>query len=451
MPTKEFDLKRHDDVFTHMSDCIIAIDSSSTIVFANNAAGRMFGYEPSDLVSKNIKQLMPLSIAEHHDQFVSGFGSRPSSIIGQQRQVMAKRQNGQLFPIELAVSRHTHEDNTVFVGLIRDITIRDQAESQSRERLHMLEMAEQMAGIGYWSMNLLENTVFWSLEVYKIHGVDPTTFEPTLDNAVAYYHPDDQHKVRHYVDAAIAECGSFEFELRIVSGRRSQNVRHVRCKGHVEINSAGQPATLFGVIQDISEFKNIQQRLETRNEMLQKTAHRLRQEANTDKLTGLPNRRSFFHEMNSVIAASKLMDGGIGMLMIDIDHFKSVNDLHGHDTGDKVLVHISDLLKLNTRGLDMVARLGGEEFVVLLPNSKFHHIAPIAQRYRRTVEEERSMHLPPVTISVGSTFISLDELKRFNAIPSHELTEMLLKQADQALYKAKHCGRNQVQHTDLAF
>ena len=434
-------------VFNTMADCIIVIDKQSRILFANPAAHTMLGYESGSLTHKDIKCLMPAAIAQHHDRFVASFGKKPTSIIGQQRQVMAKRCNGALFPIELAVSSHQINGLQVFVGVIRDMTLRARIEAQAKERMHLLEMVEQMAGIGYWIQNLNLTTLSWSLEVYKIFGLDPGNYEPSVESALAHYHPDDRDTLVKLLEQAQMDHKPFDFELRIIKGKNQ--LRYVRSKGHVELDHQNQPVAIFGIIEDITEFRQAQHRLESHNKKLIEAALRLRHQANTDNLTGLPNRRSFYHEGQHVLSSSGMLEGGLGLLMIDIDHFKKVNDHFGHDMGDKVLIQVAATLKENTRGLDMIARIGGEEFVVLLPNSRSHQIRPISERYRRNVEKCKAPNIPGVTISVGSTFVSPEQLEKLGTIPAHELIDMLLKKADQAMYQAKSAGRNQVCHMEL--
>ncbi|GGA65198.1 hypothetical protein GCM10011369_03300 [Neiella marina] len=432
--------------FNMLADSVIVIGTNSIIQIANQAADKMFGYGIGELIGLDVKTLMPKSIADHHDTMMQSHGSTINNV-GQSRQVLAKRRDGSLFPIEIAIAKQTIAGAPAYVGVVRDMSLRVQAETTARERLHMLTMAEQMAGIGYWSVDLLSNQLSWSDQVYRIHGVDPSLYQPNIADAINFYHPDDRDKVNEFMAQAIAQKSSFEFELRLLN--KSSQVRYVRSKGDVEVNSEGDVVALFGVFQDVTEYKMIQQQLEHRNRTLMQTTIQLEHQANTDNLTGIANRRAFFAEMEQLLDSLKMLDGGLGLLMIDIDHFKQINDTHGHDTGDKVLMEVADMLKLNTRGLDMVARLGGEEFVVALPNSKIHHIAPIAERYRQNIETGISEQLPNVTISIGSTFVSANQLNSMAALPAKERIETVLKQADLALYKAKSAGRNQVQYEEL--
>jgi len=164
---------------------------------------------------------------------------------------------------------------------------------------------------------------------------------------------------------------------------------------------------------------------------------RLKLNANTDVLTGLPNRRHFVEVAELELNAARFDKVPLWALMIDIDHFKRVNDTYGHAEGDRVLKEVGAALLRTLRQQDVVARYGGEEFCVILPHSTLERANAVAQRLLRAVSDlprrENGVQ-EPVTISIGAATLgdaqgNLDEL---------------LKRADQALYRAKQSGRNAV-------
>jgi PAS domain S-box-containing protein len=125
------------------------------------------------------------------------------------------------------------------------------AHRQTRERQRLLEIAETMAGVGHWRLDLASGAVTWSDAVYAIHGVDRATFDPNLDDAVAFYHPDDRDLVRGHLNAALEAGASFEFQLRLV--RADGTLRHVVSRGVCEIGDQGRPTAMFGLFQDVTE------------------------------------------------------------------------------------------------------------------------------------------------------------------------------------------------------
>jgi len=160
--------------------------------------------------------------------------------------------------------------------------------------------------------------------------------------------------------------------------------------------------------------------------------------SNTDPLSGARNRRYFVPALEHEVLRARRMRQKLAVLMLDIDHFKRVNDTYGHPTGDLVICRVAELCRLASRELDVVARLGGEEFAVLLPGSDLMQAAGVAERIRRLVEADSVQSLEDgefrFTISVGVA--ELDELDGSGA--------ELLARADTALYQAKEGGRNRV-------
>ena len=168
----------------------------------------------------------------------------------------------------------------------------------------------------------------------------------------------------------------------------------------------------------------------------------LEHESITDSLMGIYNRRHFDRRLKEEISISKRHGLPLSMLMLDIDHFKSINDTYGHQVGDLVLKTLSQVILKVVRETDVVARYGGEEIAVVLPMTPVNSAANLAERLRKTIE--KSIMVPPdenegskaltVTVSIGVA--GLDE----RANESH----LLIENTDKALYKAKKMGRNRI-------
>lgn len=161
--------------------------------------------------------------------------------------------------------------------------------------------------------------------------------------------------------------------------------------------------------------------------------------ANTDKLTGIPNRASFDATFEKVIEARLKgpNDKQLGLLLMDVDRFKSINDTYGHALGDAVLKRVAQWIKTATRDNDFLARYGGEEFVVLVPNATPEILTMVAERIRKSVEANQVVYQDnklSLTISVGGASLA--------KVTSPEDGAKLLKLADDCLYQAKEAGRN---------
>jgi diguanylate cyclase (GGDEF)-like protein len=164
---------------------------------------------------------------------------------------------------------------------------------------------------------------------------------------------------------------------------------------------------------------------------------RLRIMANTDILTSLPNRRYALTRLEQEWATAQRCKRPMSVLMLDLDHFKSVNDTFGHDVGDQVLSHAAKLMKETSRTNDIVCRLGGEEFLIIAPNTNGSTALLLAERIRSFIEKNQYEGLAqhqPITVSIGVAS-SVDDKPGWNE---------LMKLSDQALYSVKHSSRNSV-------
>jgi len=158
---------------------------------------------------------------------------------------------------------------------------------------------------------------------------------------------------------------------------------------------------------------------------------RLAEEARTDALTGLLNRRGFEERASLELAHARREQRFVAVVAFDIDYFKRINDEWGHEVGDRVLTHIGVLLARESRDIDVTARFGGEEFVVLLPGCSSGDAERFAERVREALESAPNGGLPTVRMSAGVVA----------AVAPSDL-EMMVRGADSALYSAKRGGRD---------
>jgi len=164
--------------------------------------------------------------------------------------------------------------------------------------------------------------------------------------------------------------------------------------------------------------------------LLQKKIGKLKFETQTDPMTGLFNRRGLAMTLETVVQLRQQFSA----ITLDIDHFKSINDSYGHDVGDKVIKSLAEQIRHNARESDILCRVGGEEFLVLLPGTQLAEAEMIAERLRKNVETLELPGIQPITISLGVTYWNQQQGE----------PEKALKRADEALYQAKKEGRNRV-------
>src|SRR5438270_903813 len=162
--------------------------------------------------------------------------------------------------------------------------------------------------------------------------------------------------------------------------------------------------------------------------------------ATTDALTGLSNYRHFHHRLGSEVQRARRMAYPVGLVLMDLDHFKLVNDRHGHPVGDVALRQVAEQLRTRLRRTDVIGRLGGEEFGAILPGDSLAEVAVVAEKLRRGIEEMPPMQGGMVT---GPTRLTLS-LGGASLRPDEVDERLLISCADRALYEAKRNGRNQV-------
>lgn len=184
----------------------------------------------------------------------------------------------------------------------------------------------------------------------------------------------------------------------------------------------------------IAELESMRASLESHNQELHRLTLQLGHEARSDPLTGLPNRRHFDLVLQERLARALVNrhSDTFSIAILDIDHFKPINDTYGHAVGDQVLQQLAVLLNSQMRGSDIAARIGGEEFALLMPETSLEEASHALERLRHAIEVHAWQPVP-ITASIGVT----------GYLPE-DTSESLMARADSALYTAKHLGRNNV-------
>ena len=179
--------------------------------------------------------------------------------------------------------------------------------------------------------------------------------------------------------------------------------------------------------------EQMEDKVKLRTQELEAANRELDRQSRSDHLTGVLNRRGFDAQLKIALSSARRRNSPISVIMIDLDHFKQVNDTHGHEVGDQVIRHLSDTLRQRVRDSDIVARTGGEEFIVMLPDTDAKGAKILAEELVKVVASRQAPVAGKVTISAGVSQLDMKQ---------EDLAEML-KGADEALYVAKRSGRNQ--------
>lgn len=289
---------------------------------------------------------------------------------------------------------------------------RNHASAEQRYK-KMYERASALGRIGVWEYDFRNRGVTWTDGVYEIFGLEPGR-AVTREMALALYEPASRRELERARQKAIDTCGSFTLEVRIKTP--AGIVKWVRLSAEVEAEG-GVPVRIFGLKQDVTEER--------------KLLDQLRAHAECDALTGLYNRARF----EAALAAHK--DGRpCALLLADLDGFKAVNDTHGHAVGDACLVEVARRLRQAFRGAELIARIGGDEFAVVISGRQ-----ALAQVRARAEAAVASISAP---IRVGERVFGVGVSIGICTKPGGSAPIDLFAGADAAMYAAKNAGRNRV-------
>ncbi|HET7486783.1 MAG TPA: EAL domain-containing protein [Acidimicrobiales bacterium] len=302
---------------------------------------------------------------------------------------------------------------------------RRQAEERLLQREAQLAETQRLASVGSWDLDVRSGVLTWTEELYRIFGVDPSRFQPSLDALLAVVHPEDRERVRATVAAAVQSGVAFDVEHRVVHA--GGDLRWVHGRGRVELGPDGAPLRVFGTAQDVTE------RRATQESLVHQALH--------DPLTGLPNRLLFVDRVEQALRRRRRHDSGLALLFIDLDRFKLVNDTCGHAGGDAVLVAATARLQSVLRAEDTVARLGGDEFTVLCEDVDGPAVLRIAERALTALAA-------PVTLADGRQVVATASIGVAVVGAGDISAEELLADADSAMYQAKERGRNRLEVFD---
>jgi diguanylate cyclase (GGDEF)-like protein/PAS domain S-box-containing protein len=315
------------------------------------------------------------------------------------------------------------------IGTNWDITAQKLADKALSYAYWRLESTIEGTQAGTWEWNVQTGEMNLNKQWVHIMGYSLAEMaSPRIQTVNLLTHPDDLVRseelfARHFMGT----LAYYDCELRVK--HKDGHWVWVQDRGQVITWTAdGKPMLIFGTRTDISVRKEADEKIRLLNIELENLAL-------TDFLTNLPNRRYFMLQGAEELKRVTRNQEPLALIMLDIDLFKRVNDTYGHEVGDLALLHVAWVLKSSLREIDILARIGGEEFAVLLPNTGQNEACVLAERVRKLVQEtpfKKTREAITITISSGVAVFE----KGMSDIDD------LLRNADVALYEAKHSGRN---------
>lgn len=419
-------------LFDDNTSVMLLVDQSSgRILDANMAASRLYGYPRERLLQMGIEQiniLPPERIAEERqraacdERKVFYFSHRLAS--------------GEIRDVEVHTTPLERNGRPILLSIIHDITQREQAEEKLRESEERLRLAFTASNQGWFDVNLRSGDVTVSPEYAHMIGYETEELNSDLQNWLAHVHPDERDALLAALEGCIAgnaPC-SMEYRRRTKAG----DWRWIRSVGKVvQWDDKQRPLRMIGIHTDITERKEMEEQI--------------RQLAFFDPLTRLPNRRLLNDRMSRAMAASKRSGRYCGLMFADLDNFKPLNDKHGHEAGDLLLIEVAERLTKCVREADTVARFGGDEFVIMIGELDANRDESASQA-RAVAEKIRTALARSYVIAAQADDGGLKTIEhRCSAsigvalFINHEASQgEVLKMADIAMYAAKQSGRNRI-------
>jgi len=433
-------------VLDTVADGIITIDEKGIIHSFNPAAESIFGYAEKEVVGQNVRIILPEPESEQDSGFLLRYLENDEARIGgvSGREETGRRQDGTAFPVELSVTEMRHGHQRLFTGIIRDITERKKAEEDLRKAHDELEVrvkertreltqevaerriAESRLKLAGEVIDNLNDAVVILDPDFKITAVNPA-----YSLITGYPSEEVNGKRPPFMESLKKNPEKYKKMMSDIQspGHWEGEFWHQRKDGEeiaqrlsisAMTNEEGGIQQYAAIISDITERKRSEERIYF--------------QANFDALTNLPNRTLFHDRLNNALPSHRRLKRKLGLMFIDLDGFKLVNDSLGHDIGDLLLKKAARRLEKCIRSGDTVARLGGDEFTVIMPNLIDPKHAPlVAQRVLNALSKSFNLkkHETFVSASIGVTIFPDD------ATDSNEL----LKNADTAMYRAKEQGK----------
>ncbi|GIV64460.1 MAG: hypothetical protein KatS3mg045_1799 [Bellilinea sp.] len=401
-----------DTLFENLADAVIVVDASKRVVDANPAASACLSAPPETLIAREITSLLPL--AENWADFGVGRTTQITEI--------SLPGKGTTQHYQVKVNRLIQDNGELsgYILTLHNITEQKQVELDLRRSMALLQATVESSASGLVVFNQDLNVILFNQRLVHLFDL-PNNWQNQID-----HHPLDM------LAQKMTDASPFLAALEsIIQHATEETSITLDLHSGVTVDCLMTTCRLEGKqIGWLFSFRDI-----TERKLAEQKLHEL---AITDSLTGVFNRRHFYYVAQTELERSHRYDRNMAIILLDIDHFKWINDTFGHLVGDQMLQTLAQRCRNNLRVFDTIGRFGGEEFIILLPETCIKEAVVIAERLRHAVE---SISIPTskgkasITISLGVACfepgkpVSLDQL---------------VDAADKALYQAKENGRNRV-------
>lgn len=404
----------------NLSPDAILVEIAGTTTYANGSTERLLGTTIAELLKRPLLDF--ILKPDQHKLIERWKMPAQDKLTANPLELRIKRADGTQLFVQMACGDIDWDGEPAAQYILRDVTELKKTQQQLSRTNEHLQLAIEGTGECIWELDVPGNRVFFRGGLVGVFDAHTQSMEGRPQDWKHLMHPEDIKRVTKTLQATVrgeSKIYESEYRLRAMDG----TWRWVLARGVVvERDEAGAAITMAGTIADVTARKNS-------HEMAWRYA-------NLDVLTGLPNRRLFSEKLDAEIRVAKRSHDNLAVLFIDLDGFKRVNDMLGHEAGDHLLLEVASRLSQCVRETDIVARMGGDEFTVVLTRlPSTDHTEFVCQKILERLAEPVHIgkEVAHVSCSIGISLYPIDGV----------LPEDLLRKADQAMYAAKHSGKNQ--------
>ncbi len=424
-------------IFEHVDDIIFTLASDGTFSSISPSSERMIGWSPHELISHPFPLfIQPDDLPRMQEMFMKAQAGESQPVF----QVRILTKGGGYVESETMFNLVHRGGSVVIIGIARDVTERKRNEQALARLQRSQEQILNSVGEGIHGIDLEGNIIFenpagltmlgWVTQEIVGRSSHATMHHTRADGSP--YPPSECHVYATLHDGATRHIEDEVF------WRKDGTSFPVAYTCTPMKNEAGEIKGAIISFRDITERKRMEDQLNASLAEKKVLVRSLNELATHDGLTGLYNHRAFYAQLEDELARARRFERPVPLLMLDIDHFKTVNDTYGHLAGDAVLKGLGELLTRQARAIDRVCRYGGEEITVILPETDLDTAANAAERLRVAVEAQ------PFNIDAGSP-LRITVSIGVASWPAHaDSAQALVAAADAALYAAKEGGRNRV-------
>lgn len=409
--------RKFENLLHNASDGIHILNKEGELVKYSHSFAEILGYTVAEMEGLSVYDWYPNSNIKESEELMESLIKKPRTY-----ETVYQKKDGEFIDVQINAKGIDYNGKKHLYASLRDITEIKKVQKELEDSKKRWKFAVEGNKDGLWDWNIEKGEVYFSKQCCSLIGSQKQLKKNSLEEWRKLVHPDEaKDMLQVFTEYLEGKSKAYIHEHRILC--ESGEYLWVRERGIiVEHDEEGKPIRMIGTISDISDYMEV--------------VRKLKEQAYLDELTELHNRKAYNERLDKLLKAYEEYGHIFSVIMFDIDDFKIINDSYGHAIGDKVLQNIGRIVKKSIDEKDECYRVGGEEFIILLPKSTKEEATNLAENIRQAIKKEVKVleeKKQEVTISLGVV-----EIKK------EDTADSIYKRADEHMYKAKEKGKDNV-------